>query len=150
MKDMRQAIPIVGLLVTSAVAVYMVVQLNGQARPAAGDFTKAATAEVRDAQGQVVLLGQFVPVNEEDDDTELKSTLQPTGVDADAAGEAEVEFAKAAPTNQEIEFSVRNLQAGVAFTFAIDGVAVATVTTDRRGHAEVEVDVPLPGTTASR
>ena len=150
MKDMRQAIPIVGLLATSAIALYMVVQLNGQARPAAGDFTKAATAEVRDAQGQVVLLGQFVPVNEEDDDTELKSTLQPTGVDADAAGEAEVEFAEAAPTNQEIEFSVRNLQAGVAFTFVIDGVTVATATTDRRGHAEVEVDVPLPGTTASR
>ena len=150
MKDMRQAIPIVGLLATSAIALYMVVQLNGQARPVAGDFTKAATAEVRDAQGQVVLLGQFVPVNEEDDDTELKSTLQPTGVDADAAGEAEVEFAEAAPTNQEIEFSVRNLQAGVAFTFVIDGVTVATATTDRRGHAEVEVDVPLPGTTASR
>ena len=150
MKDMRQAIPIVGLLATSAIALYMVVQLNGQARPAAGDFTKAATAEVRDAQGQVVLLGQFVPVNEEDDDTELKSTLQPTGVDADAAGEAEVEFAEAAPTNQEIEFSVRNLQAGVAFTFVIDGVTVATATTDRRGHAEVEVDMPLPGTTASR
>jgi hypothetical protein len=150
MKDMRQAIPIVGLLATSAIALYMVVQLNGQARPAAGDFTKAATAEVRDAQGQVVLLGQFVPVNEEDDDTELKSTLQPTGVDADAAGEAEVEFAEAAPTNQEIEFSVRNLQAGVAFTFVIDGVTVATATTDRRGHAEVEVDIPLPGTTASR
>ena len=150
MKDVRQAIPIVGLLATFAVAVYMVVQLNGQARPTTGDFTNAAMAEVRDAQGQVLLLGQFVPVDEEDDDTELKSTLQPTGVDADAAGEAEVEFAKAAATNQEIEFSVRSLQAGVAFTFVIDGVTVATATTDRRGQAEVEVDVPLPGTTASR
>ena len=150
MKDMRQAIPIVGLLATAAAAVYMVVQVDGQARSAAGDFTNAATAEVRDAQGQVVLLGQFVPINEEDDDTELKSTLHPTGVDADAGGEAEVEFAKAAPTKQEIEFSVRNLQAGAAFTFVIDGVDVATATTDRRGDAEVAVDIPLPGTTASR
>ena len=60
MNDKRQAIPIVGLLATIAAAVYMVVQLNGQERVPAGDFTNAATAEVRDAQGQVVLRGQFV------------------------------------------------------------------------------------------
>ena len=150
MNDKRQAISIVGLLVTIAAAVYMVVQLNGQERAAAGDFTNAATAEVRDAQGQVVLRGQFVLVDEEDDDIEKKATLQPTGADADAAGEAEVEFAKAAPTKQEIEFSIRNLQAGASFTFVIDGTDVATATADRRGRAEVEVDVPLPGTTASR
>jgi hypothetical protein len=150
MKDKRQAIAIVGLLATIAAAVYMVVQLNGQERAPAGDFTNAATAEVRDAQGQVVLRGQFVLADEEDDDIEKKATLQPTGVDADAAGEAEVEFAKGAPTKQEIEFSIQNLQAGVAFTFVIDGIDVATATADRRGRAEVEVDVPLPGTTASR
>ena len=150
MKDMRQAIPIVGLLVTMAAAVYMVVQLSGQERPPAGDFTNAATAEVRDAQGQVVLRGQFALADEEDDDIERRATLEPTGIDADAAGDAEVEFSKAAPTKQEIEFSVRNLQAGVAFTFVIDGIDVATATADRRGRAEVEVDVPLPGTTASR
>jgi hypothetical protein len=150
MNDKRQAISIVGLLATMAAAVYMVVQLNGQQRAPASDFTNAATAEVRDPQGQVVLRGQFVLADEEDDDVEKKATLQPTGVDADAAGEAEVEFAKAAPTKEEIEFSVRNLQAGVAFTFVIDGIDVATATADRRGRAEVEVDVPLPGTTASR
>ena len=150
MNDKRQAIPIVGLFATMATAVYMVVQLNGQERAPAGDFTNAATAEVRDAQGQVVLRGQFVLADEEDDDIERKAALQPTGVDADAAGEAEVEFARAAPTKQEIEFSVRNLQAGVVFTFVIDGIDVATATADRRGRAEVEVDVPLPGTTASR
>jgi len=150
MNNKRQAISIIGLLATIAAAVYMVVQLNGQERAPAGDFTNAATAEVRDPQGQAVLRGQFVLADEEDDDVEKKATLQPTGVDADAAGEAEVEFAKAAPTKQEIEFSVRNLQAGVAFTFVIDGIDVATATADRRGRAEVEVDVPLPGTTASR
>ena len=148
MKDKRQVISVVGLVATIAVAVYMVVQLNGQERAPAGDFTNAATAEVRDAQGQVVLRGQFVLADEEDDDIESKATLQPTGVDADAAGEAEVEFATAAPTKQEIEFSVRNLQASVAFTFVIDGVDVATATADRRGRAEVEIDVPLPGTTS--
>ena len=150
MNDKRQAISLVGLLATIAAAVYMVVQLNGQERAPAGDFTNAAAAEVRDAQGQVVLRGQFVLADEEDDDIERKATLQPTGVDADAAGEAEVEFAKAAPTKQEVEFSVRNLQAGVAFTFVIDGIDVATAIADRRGRAEVEVDVRLPGTTAAR
>jgi hypothetical protein len=150
MKDKRQAISIVGLVATIVAAVYMVVQLNGQEKTPGGDFTNAATAEVRDAQGQVVLRGQFVAVAEEDDDVEKKATLQPTGVDADAAGEAEVEFAKAAPTKQELEFTVRNLEAGVVFTFVIDGVDVATATADRRGRAEVEIDVPLPGTTAAR
>jgi hypothetical protein len=148
MKDKRQAIAVFGLAATIAGAVYMVVQLDSQERAPEGNFTNAATAEVRDAQGQVVLRGQFVPVDEEDDDIEKKATLQPTGVDADAAGEAEVEFAKAAPSTQEIEFSVRNLQAGAAFTFVIDGIEVATATADRRGRAEVEVNVRLPGTTS--
>jgi hypothetical protein len=150
MKVNRQAIPLTGLLATMAVAVYMVVQLSGQERRPPADFTNAATAEVRDPQGQVVLRGQFVLGEEEDDDIERRATLEPTGVDTDAGGEAEVEFAKAGPTKQEIEFSVRNLQAGVAFTFVIDGIDVATGTADRRGRVEVEVDVPLPGTTASR
>ena len=70
MNDKRQAIPIVGLLATIAAAAYMVVQLNGQERAPAGDFTNAATAEVRDAQGQVVLRGQFAVVDEQDDDIE--------------------------------------------------------------------------------
>ena len=150
MKNRRQLIPIVGLIVTMAVAVYMVAQLNGQEAPPTGDFSNAATAEVRDAQGQVILRGQFALADEDDDDIERKATLQTTGVDADAVGEAEVEFAKAAPAKQEIEFSVRNVQAGAAYTFVIDGVDVATATADKRGRAEADLDIRLPGTTASR
>ena len=86
--------------------------------------------------------------DEDDDDVERKAVLKPTGIDADAAGEAEVEFAKAAAAKQEIEFSVRGLQAGATFTFVIDGQEVATATADRRGKAEVEVDVRMPGTPA--
>jgi hypothetical protein len=150
MKDKRQAIAVVGLVATMAAAVYMVVQLSGQDRGTAGNFTNAATAEVRDAQGQVLLRGQFALADEDDDDIEKKATLLPTGVDPDAAGEAEVEFARAALSEQEIEFSVRNLQGDAAVTFVIDGVEVATATADRGGRAEIEVDVPLPGATASR
>ena len=49
------------------------------------------------------------------------------------------------PSTQEIEFSVRGLQAGAVFTFVIDGQEVATATADRRGRAEVEIDVRMPG-----
>ncbi len=90
MNDKRQMIPAVGLLATFVAAVYMVVQLSGQTTAPTGDFTNAAVAEVRDAQGQAVLSGQFQGSDEDDDDVERKAVLAPTGVDADAAGEAEV------------------------------------------------------------
>jgi len=150
MKIKRQFIPIAGLLSVMAIVAYVVVQLSAQAPAATGDFTNAAIAEVRDAQGQVVLRGEFVLADEDDDDIERKAALAPTGVDADAKGEAEVEFAKTAPADQEIEFSVQNLQPGTALTFVIDGKDVAAATADKQGRAEVEVEVKLPGKTASR
>ncbi len=105
---------------------------------------------MRDAQGQVLLRGIFAVVPEDDDAVERKATLESTGVDADAAGEAEIEFAKATPAEQEVEFSVRNLQAGTVVTFTIDGHDIGTATIGRDGEAEVELDVRKPGTTASR
>ena len=150
MNDKRQLIPAVGLLATFVAAVYMVVRLNAQTTTPATDLTNAAITEVRDAQGVVVLSGPFQAVDEDDDDVERKAVLAPTGVDADATGEAEVEFARTAPAEQEVEFSVRHLAPGVALTFVIDGTAIATATTDARGRAEVELEVRMPGTAASR
>jgi hypothetical protein len=150
MTNKVQVIPVVGLLCTVAVAGYMVAQLNGQATALTGDYTNASVAEVRDAQGQIVLRGQFAVAEEEDDDMERKAALTQTGVDADATGEAEVEYAKAAPTVQEVEFAARNLQPGATFTFVIDGQDLATATADRSGNAEVELEVRLPGAPASR
>ena len=149
MKDKRQMIPAVGLLATSVAAVYMVVQLSGQTAPT-GDYSSAAVAEVRDAQGQTVLRGEFQVSDEDDDDVERKAVLGPVGVDADAAGEAEVEFSKDAPVNQEVEFSIRNVSPNAAFTLVIDGTAVATATADGRGRAEAEVDVRMTGATSPR
>lgn len=148
----KQIIPIAGLVATMGLAAYMVVQLSAQT-PATltGDFTNAAVAEVRDAQSRTVLQGQFAAVEEEDDDTERKAALKPTGVDADASGEAEVEFAKTGTvTAQEIEFSAKGLEPGATFTFVVDGQVVATATADRRGNADVELDVKLPGAAAAR
>jgi hypothetical protein len=150
MMNKRQMIPAAGVLATVITAVYMVAQLDGQTPQPTGDFTNAARAEVRDAQGQVILSGQFQLVEEEDDDVERKAILAPTGVDADATGEAEIEFSKSAPAEQELEFSVRNVTAGAVLTFVIDGTDVATATADRRGRAEVELDVRMPGASASR
>jgi hypothetical protein len=146
MGSTRQWIPAAGLLATVAAAAYAVVQLNGQAQAPNGDFTDASTAFVRDGQGQTVLQGQFAAPIEEDGDLERRATLTPVGSDADAAGEAEVEFAKTGATTQEVEFTVRNLQPDTNFVFAIDGTDVASVKTDRRGRAEVELDVRMPGT----
>ena len=142
MKFRNQLVPIAGLVAVIAAGIYMVVQLEGQeANAIKGNFTNAQQAEVRDAQGQAILQGPFIQVDEEDEDMERKAALKATGVDPDAAGEAEVEFAKAAPTSQEIEFTVRGLQPGAAYTFVIDGQSLTTVKADTRGRAEVELDV---------
>lgn len=139
----------------TAIAVTMfgvVALLQAQApQQAAADFTKAVLAEVRNAQGQVVLSGKFAVNEEDDDDIERKAPLTATSVDPDAAGEAEVEFS---PTGndrrQEVEFSVRNVQPGGVFTLLIDGKIFATVTADSNGKAALERDVPLPPTSGSR
>ena len=146
----RQMIPAAGLVATIVAAAYMVVQLNGQTTQPTADFTNAAVAEVRDAQGQAILSGQFQLVEEEDDDIERKAALTPTGIDADAAVEAEIEFSRTTPAEQEVEFSVRNVAPGAVLTFVIDGTDVTTATADRNGRAESELDVRMPGATASR
>ena len=151
MTNRRQLIPLAGLAVTMAVVAYMVIQLGAQAATIAGDFSNAAVAEVRDSQGQVVLRGQFVVEDEDDDDVERKAELKPTGVDADAAGEAEVEFDTDRPaTTQEIEFTVRNVQPGAVFTFVIDGQDVASGTANDRGMVEVELAAKRAAAAASR
>jgi hypothetical protein len=143
MRDKRQIIPAAGLVAVLGAAAYMVVQLSAQTPTITGNFTSAVQAEVRDAQGQVILRGAFQAVEEEDDDVERKASLATTGVDADAAGEAEVEFSKAAAAEQEVEFSVHHVQAGAAYTFVIDGVEIGSATADTKGRAELEVDVRM-------
>jgi len=151
MKRHHPIVPPLGLAATAAMALYMAAQLHAQRGVQAGDFTNAAIAEVQDAQGQIVLRGQFAVVDEQDqDDVERKAALQPVGNDADAAGEAEVEVSRTTPVQQEIEFSVRNLQAGTSVRFFIDGQVVGQASVDRRGRAELEVAVPGSAADAAR
>lgn len=109
-----------------------------------GDFRNAAVGEVKDAQGGVVLRGEFAPVDEDDDDIERKAVLKVAGSDTDAAGEAEVEFPKSGEVIQEVEFSVRKLSPNGRYTFVIDGKTIAAVTADGDGDAEVDLKVRLP------
>lgn len=138
MSDKKLMISMGGLLATMVAAVYFVVQLNGQAPAPTGDFTNAATAEVKDAQGQVILRGSFEQADEEDDDIERKAVLKATGSDADASGEAEVEYATSGAAEQEVEFAVRNVDPDATYTFVIDGRDVATAKADARGRAALE------------
>ncbi len=142
----RRLITIAGPIAIAGLVIYMVTRLHAQATPEAFDFMNAATAEVHDAQGQVLLKGQFSVVSDQsDDDTERKAVLQPAGADADAAGEAEVEFAKNAPKHQEVEFKVQQLESGSSVTFLIDGRVVGRSSVDDRGRAELDLEVPIPG-----
>jgi hypothetical protein len=138
MNDKKLMVSMGGLLVTMVAAVYFVVQLNGQAPTQTGDFTNAATAEVKDAQGQVILRGSFEQADEDDDDIERKALLKPAGSDTDAAGEAEVEYATSGAAEQEVEFAVRNVDPDATYTFVIDGRDVATAKADARGRAALE------------
>ena len=81
---------------------------------------------------------------EEDGGLERLAILAPAGADTDAKGEAELEFTSATPIEQEVEFSVQNLAPAARFVFVIDGIEVATATTDRNGRAEVELDIRMP------
>ena len=145
MGSTRPWIPIGGLLVVLIGAVYAAAEMNEQGQAPAGDFTNAATAEVKGAQGQILLQGQFGAPVDEDGGLERRAILQAAVAGSNADGEAEVEHAKTSATVQEVEFNVRQLQPGVSVTFVIDGKKIATATTDRQGRAEVELDVPMPG-----
>ena len=144
MSDRRQWLPLSGLLGTLAIAAYIVVQLDAQSATPAVTVTNAVMAEVKDAQGQVVLQGQFGATDDDDDDdddSERKAVLAPTGVDDDAAGDVEIEVAKATGALQEVEVDARGLTSGAAFTVLIDGREVAKGTADSRGRLDVEQNI---------
>ncbi len=152
MSDRRQWVPLTGLAGTLAIAVYMVVQLDAQSATPAVTVTNAVMAEVKDAQGQVVLQGQFgvADDDDDDDDSDRKAVLAPTGIDNDAAGEAEIEVSKATGAVQEVELEARGLTSGAAFTFFIDGREVAKGTADARGRLDVEQNVAAATPTQAR
>ena len=153
MRSRGQTLPFAGLSATIVAAAYMVVQLHGQGGAIAEsvDLRNAATAELRNAQGQVVLSGSFM-VEEEDDaeDIERKASLQSGNTGVQASGVAEVEFARENPVEQEVEFAGRNLQAGTRYILVVDGHDVLAGVAGRDGTIELERNVPIPGLAVTR
>ncbi len=140
----RKAVPAVVIVAVIAVTGYVVARFNGRQPVQSADFRNAATAEIRDSTGKVVLRGTFKLVEEEDDDIERKAALAPT-TGGEVMGEAEVEFATEMPADQEVEFAARGLQVGATYTLVVDGREVASVVADPRGRIAIEFEVPLPG-----
>ena len=148
----NRVLPLIAVAGVFVLVATSVVRLGAQ-QDTPADFTNAALAEVRNAQGQVVLSGKFAVSEDEEDEneTERKAPLAPTSIDPDAAGEAEVEVSGTGNSRrQEVEFSVHNLAANTAYTFVIDGRVFTTATTDGRGRIALERNVPLPGASQTR
>jgi len=141
----RKAVPAVVIVAVIAVTGYVAARFNGQETIQSADFRNAATAEIRDSTGTVVLRGTFRLVEEEDDDIERKAALALT-TGGEVMGEAEVEFATEMPADQEVEFAARGLEVGATYTLVVDGREVASVVADPRGRIAIELEVPLPGT----
>jgi hypothetical protein len=145
----RKAVPAAVIVTVIALTGYVVARFNGQQAVQSADFRNAATAEIRDSTGKVVLRGTFKLVEEEDDDIERKAALAFT-TGGEVMGEAEVEFATEMPADQEVEFAARGLTVGATYTLIVDGREVASVVANRRGRIAIELEVPLPGTASSR
>ena len=133
-----------GLVITVAVAIAMVVHLNGQASQVSGDFRNAVTAEVLNAQGAVLLRGTFAAVGgDNDDEVERQATLTSTEAGAAATGDAEVEDQKHQPNLQEVEFNVTGVPARAVLTLVLDGTTVLSATANDKGEVDAEVQVSV-------
>ncbi len=133
-----------GLAATAAVAVAMVINLSGnQTANISGDFRNATTAEIRDAQGKVLLRGNFTSVGNDADNVERLAKLTATPDGGQASGDAELEYKTAEPNTQEIEFEVAGVPARAILTLVLDGRDVISATADDKGRAEAEFDVPI-------
>lgn len=142
MRPMKKTTTLAGLGVAVVVAVGSAIYASGQQPPMTGDFRNAVAAEIRDAQGQVLLRGTFAPVDsDEDDEVERLATLAPIAPGSSATGEAEVEHRKSEPNVQEVEFQVSGVPARSSLTLVLDGKPVVTVTADDKGKAEAEINV---------
>jgi hypothetical protein len=144
MKNPVQKTVAVGFAAVVAIAAAMIVDLDGQqASTMTGDFRNAGTAEVRDAQGKVLLHGRFAPVaGDDNNEVEIQATLTATD-GGKASGDAEVEYAKDKPNVQEVEFNVTGVPSRAVLTLVLDGHTVITATADDKGKAEAEINVTV-------
>lgn len=140
----KMLLPVVGMFLLGCV---VVVAVNREGRdikqplPQALDNLAAVRLiEVRDAAGQTVLGGSFTMASKKNGNVEGEAALAATGVDTDAAGKAEVEVSTMnGNVDKELDVEVSNLAPNTTFNLFIDGRRAAAVTTNQRGHAELEM-----------
>jgi hypothetical protein len=138
-----KSIAAAGILTAALAIVLGVADLSGaRSAQVTGDFRSAAVAELHDGQGQVLLRGEFAPIDADDEgEVERLATLGAIAPGLTAHGEAEIEYQADTATEQEVEISVAGLAPGTAVTFVIDGKQIGSGKADRRGRSEFEQKV---------
>ena len=145
MNRITHASALIALCVTGAVACGGSRGVGEFVPGPAADFRNAANAEVRSTEDQVILSGSFVEAASDSDEVERKATLVASGTGGTASGSAEVESCRDNDCDkQEVEFDIVNAPPNATLRLLIDGKPFGTVTTDGKGRASVERDVPLP------
>ena len=141
---LKMILPVVGMFLLGCVVVAAVSDDSEIKQPLPQSLDNLAAVkliEIRDAGGQTVLGGSFTIETKRNRDIEGAATLAPTGVDADAAGKAEIEVSakRGGRVEKELEIEVRNLAPGASFNLFVDGQQVAGFATNPRGAAELEL-----------
>ena len=132
---------VAGLFAIAVLATVAVVQSSGeQAAAITGDFRNAATAEVHDAQGNVIARGTFAAVESEDaGEVERVAALTAATSGGKVTGEVEVEYATDKATEQEVELSMTGATAGMEVILIVDGQRVLTAKAGNNGRVDAEV-----------
>jgi hypothetical protein len=133
----------IGGVLAMALAVVAIVQAGSSpVIQISGDLKNAAVAEVHDAQGQVLLRGNFVPVDADDEgEVERLAALSATAPGVTGSGEAEVEYQTDTPDVQEVELALAGMTPGVEVALVIDGARITSAKADSKGRVEVEIEV---------
>ena len=133
MKNPVKKIAAAGIATAAAVGVAMMVSLDGQSTSSVtGDFRNAATAEVRDSAGTVLVRGTFAATaGDTDKEVERKAALTAVGAGGKDAGEAEM--------NETDKPDGRRLSATSGVPLArchhgVDGRPLMSARQDRRGR----------------
>lgn len=141
----KMILPVIGMVLLVCGAVFAVMSDSREIKqplPQSLDNLAAIKlVEIKEAGGQTILSGSLTMVTKKNRDIEGKATLGATGVDADAAGKAEVEVStkRDGSVGKEFEVEVRNLAPNANFNLFVDRQQVAEFTTDQRGAVELEM-----------
>lgn len=145
---LKRILPVMGMLLLCGYVTFAVIRTGNKVQEvkqplpsSLSDLAAAKLVEIKDATGQIVLSGNFVLENRQDGDVEGRALLTGTGIHAESKGEAELEVStlRNGGTEKELEVSVRKLAPATLFGIFVDGQQVATLTTNQRGAAELEM-----------